>query len=134
MNRDPTVVGRAKVGAELIAEVINGFVEPISWKTLVRLSSLILFLLPPFKYTLQAFTLSSLAFMTLFVNSLLSLFRSKLSTPSIQQQQQPLLYPPHPSRGFSWRGDDDDDGDESFKTPSSRRRRRLENGAAAKIS
>jgi hypothetical protein len=35
MNRDPTVVGRAKVGAELIAEVINGFVEPISWKTLV---------------------------------------------------------------------------------------------------
>lgn len=37
MNRDPTVVGRAKVGAELIAEVVNGFVEPISWKTLVRL-------------------------------------------------------------------------------------------------
>jgi hypothetical protein len=36
MNRDPTMVGRAKVGAELIAEVINGFVEPISWKTLVR--------------------------------------------------------------------------------------------------
>ena len=36
MNRDPTKVGRAKVGAELIAEVINGFVEPISWKTLVR--------------------------------------------------------------------------------------------------
>ena len=36
MNRDPTVVGRAKVGAELIAEVINGFVEPISWKTLVK--------------------------------------------------------------------------------------------------
>jgi hypothetical protein len=35
MNRDPTLVGRAKVGAELIAEVINGFVEPISWKTLV---------------------------------------------------------------------------------------------------
>ncbi len=39
MNRDPTVVGRAKVGAELIAEVINGFVEPISWKTLVGLYS-----------------------------------------------------------------------------------------------
>lgn len=36
MNRDPVAVGRAKVGAELIAEVINGFVEPISWKTLVR--------------------------------------------------------------------------------------------------
>lgn len=37
MNRDPALVGRAKVGAELIAEVVNGFVEPISWKTLVRL-------------------------------------------------------------------------------------------------
>ena len=37
MGRDPTKVGRARVGAELIAEVVNGFVEPISWKTLVRL-------------------------------------------------------------------------------------------------
>lgn len=35
MNRDPSLVGRARVGAELVAEVINGFVEPISWKTLV---------------------------------------------------------------------------------------------------
>lgn len=35
MERDPTKVGRARVGAELIAEVVNGFVEPISWKTLV---------------------------------------------------------------------------------------------------
>jgi hypothetical protein len=35
MQRDPTIIGRAKVGAELIAEVVNGFVEPISWKTLV---------------------------------------------------------------------------------------------------
>lgn len=36
MNRDPAVIGRAKVSAELIAEVVNSFVEPISWKTLVR--------------------------------------------------------------------------------------------------
>jgi hypothetical protein len=35
MNRDPTKVGRAIIGAGLIAEVVNGFVEPISWKTLV---------------------------------------------------------------------------------------------------
>ncbi|KAG5335164.1 hypothetical protein C0989_002063 [Termitomyces sp. Mn162] len=34
MNRDPAIVGRARVGAELIAEVVNGFVEPISWKAL----------------------------------------------------------------------------------------------------
>ena len=134
MNRDPTVVRRAKVGAELIAEVINGFVEPISWKTLVccpvlfySLSSCHSFLTfsPP-----QAFTLSSLAFMTVFVNSLLSLFRSRLSTPEPAPIQQQQLYPlpTHPSHGFSWRNDD-----EAFKTPSSRRRR-LENGAAAKIS
>ena len=38
MNRDPAIVGRARVGAELIAEVVNGFVEPISWKTLVSAS------------------------------------------------------------------------------------------------
>lgn len=36
MNRDPTRIGRARIGAELIAEVINSFIEPISWKTLVR--------------------------------------------------------------------------------------------------
>jgi hypothetical protein len=36
MARDPSRVGRARVGAELVAEVVNGFVEPISWKTLVR--------------------------------------------------------------------------------------------------
>lgn len=35
MARDPRVVGRARVGAEMLAEVVNGFVEPISWKTLV---------------------------------------------------------------------------------------------------
>lgn len=40
MNRDPTKVGRARVGAELIAEVVNGFVEPISWKTLVKKNTL----------------------------------------------------------------------------------------------
>lgn len=119
MNRDPTVVGRAKVGAELIAEVINGFVEPISWKTL-------------------AFTLSSLAFMTIFVNSLLSLFRSRLSTPEQAPAQPPQLYslpppplyPPQQARDPGWRPDSWDDG--TLQTPS--RRRRLENGAAAKVS
>lgn len=41
MDRDPSKVGRAKVVAEMIAEVVNGFVEPISWKTLVRSASAI---------------------------------------------------------------------------------------------
>ena len=36
MNRDPKVIGRARVYAETMAEVVNGFVDPISWKTLVR--------------------------------------------------------------------------------------------------
>lgn len=59
MSRDPKVVGRAKVGAEMLAEVVNGFVEPISWKTLI-------------------FTLSSLSFMTVFVNGLVMLYRARL--------------------------------------------------------
>ncbi|ODQ55750.1 hypothetical protein SAICODRAFT_16794 [Saitoella complicata NRRL Y-17804] len=35
MNRDPTVVGRARVGAETFAEIVNSFVEPISYKTMI---------------------------------------------------------------------------------------------------
>lgn len=53
MNRDPSIVGRAKVGAELIAEVVNGFVEPISWKTLV--SAVLPFLLVPIPSELIVF-------------------------------------------------------------------------------
>lgn len=43
MNRDPTKVGRAKITFEVFGEVINTFVEQISWKTLVSdiISSLI---------------------------------------------------------------------------------------------
>lgn len=37
MQRDPAAVGRARVVAETIGEVINSFVEPISWKALVSL-------------------------------------------------------------------------------------------------
>ncbi|KAG4304836.1 hypothetical protein PORY_001889 [Pneumocystis oryctolagi] len=35
MNRDPTVVGRAKVSAETFAEIINSFIDPISYKTMI---------------------------------------------------------------------------------------------------
>lgn len=38
MNRDPLAIGRAQVGAETFAGVVNSFVDPISWKTMVRLS------------------------------------------------------------------------------------------------
>lgn len=40
MNRDPNVVGRARVGAETFGEVVTGFVDALSWKTSVRWVSL----------------------------------------------------------------------------------------------
>lgn len=126
MNRDPSKVGRARVGAELIAEVVNGFVEPISWKTLI-------------------FTLTSLAFLTAFINALLSLYRSKINPATHAQpvhhpiQTFPIAPPntpyanhhhylsPPPEWSKSWSGMQDD----ITQTPS--RRRRLEGGAAEKI-
>jgi hypothetical protein len=35
MNRDPSVVSRTRVSAETLAGIINSFVEPISYKTMV---------------------------------------------------------------------------------------------------
>ncbi|KAJ7239002.1 Di-sulfide bridge nucleocytoplasmic transport domain-containing protein [Mycena haematopus] len=130
MSRDPTIVGRAKVGAEMIAEVVNGFVEPISWKTL-------------------AFTLTSLSFLTLFINALLSLYRSRhqpqaLPAPPHQHPHQFPMSPvvpynnhfggylspaPTPSwgrGGRSWTA-----AQEDMETPT--RRRRLDGGGAVKI-
>ncbi|CAL1697024.1 unnamed protein product [Somion occarium] len=123
MNRDPTKVGRAKVGAELIAEVVNGFVEPISWKTLI-------------------FTLTSLSFLTVFINTLLSLYRAR-HNPSNQAPvhhpspitpfpiQPGIPYSPHllnsaPHWGKAWTAPAEVEG-----TPS--RRRKLEGGAVKEI-
>ena len=39
MNRDPAVVGRARVSAETFALIINSFIEPISYKTMVASNS-----------------------------------------------------------------------------------------------
>jgi hypothetical protein len=39
MNQDPTRVGRARVSAHTFAEIFNSFVEPISWKAMVGLST-----------------------------------------------------------------------------------------------
>jgi hypothetical protein len=36
MNRDPAKVGRAKVSAQTMALIINSFIDPISWKAIVR--------------------------------------------------------------------------------------------------
>lgn len=41
MNRDPAKVGRAKVSAHTMAIIINSFIDPISWKAIVRFSSVL---------------------------------------------------------------------------------------------
>lgn len=116
MDRDPTMVGRARVGAELIADVINGFVEPISWKTLV-------------------FTLTSLTFLTVFVNSLFSLYRSRheavhspprYPVPPIAQFPHHYLPSGPAPRGSGLGNGDDISGDAP-------RRRRGEDGQAIKV-
>ncbi|KAI0327985.1 hypothetical protein GY45DRAFT_1326923, partial [Cubamyces sp. BRFM 1775] len=121
MNRDPTKVGRARVSVEVIAEVVNSFVEPISWKTLI-------------------FTIVSLCFLTVFVNSLLVLFRSRVN-PATHAAAPPYPIPPavpfhaphaylppaHEWNGKGWRR-----GDDEVEELASRRRR-LEDGQAAKV-
>jgi len=140
MNRDPTVVGRARVGAETIAEVVNGFVEPISWKTL-------------------AFTLTSLSFLTVFVNTLLSLYRrNQLAThhhpqaaptpppPALAHQPSFALPPgspfPHPHAGYvspapaahsGWQRAQWTAAVGEPQTPTRNRRRRLDGGEAARV-
>lgn len=41
MNRDPSVVSFTRVGAEVIAGVVGGFVDTLSWRSLVRLSQMV---------------------------------------------------------------------------------------------
>lgn len=33
--KDPAIVGRARVAAETVAEIVNGFVDVVSWKSMV---------------------------------------------------------------------------------------------------
>jgi len=37
MARDPMAVGHARVSGQTLAEILNGFVEPLSVKSMVRL-------------------------------------------------------------------------------------------------
>lgn len=60
MQKDPSGVGRARVVAETIGEVINSFVEPISWKTL-------------------GFGLTSLGFLITLINVLFSFYRARVA-------------------------------------------------------
>ncbi|EPQ31782.1 uncharacterized protein PFL1_01114 [Pseudozyma flocculosa PF-1] len=79
--RDPAVVGRARVTAETFAEILNGFVDVVSWKSMV-------------------FSLVTLSIIVGATNSVFSFFRirsrrqreqphqSQQPPPTLQQQQQ----------------------------------------------
>lgn len=41
MNRDPQLIGKSKVSAETFADIVNGFVKPVSWKALIFINCLI---------------------------------------------------------------------------------------------
>ncbi|KAJ3709463.1 Di-sulfide bridge nucleocytoplasmic transport domain-containing protein [Lentinula raphanica] len=110
MNRDPTKSG---------VLVVNGFVEPISWKTLT-------------------FTLTSLSFLTVFINTPYITLPIRHRTSHEAHQPQPPLHlpilnaPPYDTHQYgvyqtptatpgwtrNWKGNNDDD-----QTPSARRRR-----------
>lgn len=76
MQRDPTMVGRAKVSAHTFAEIINNFFQPISVKAMVSLCVLFLGCLAVNNFTMY-------------------LFRQK--THPSPMPTQPSQYPQHPS-------------------------------------
>lgn len=41
MNRDPQQLGKSKITAETLADIVNGFIKPISWKSLIFIMILI---------------------------------------------------------------------------------------------
>ena len=138
MNRDPSKIGRARIGAQLLAEIVNAFVENISWKTFVSTLVIFQFLHGTLSKsdTSQFFSVVSLAFFTLFINSLFTFYRSKHHhTPhpaTVPIPQPQFVMPPQtPRRGKSgpiWKpGNDGDD----IGTPT--RGRRLDDSTVARI-
>ncbi|RPD59409.1 hypothetical protein L226DRAFT_547592 [Lentinus tigrinus ALCF2SS1-7] len=123
MNRDPTKVGRTKVSFEVIGEIINTFVEQISWKTIT-------------------ITIASLVFVTFFVNSVIMLFRSRINPVTHLPPPHVPPYPiapglPYPGpHGYlpapqDWSHKPWKQSDADTELPT--RRRRLEDGQAAKV-
>ncbi|KAK6459667.1 Di-sulfide bridge nucleocytoplasmic transport domain-containing protein [Scheffersomyces xylosifermentans] len=41
MNRDPRLIGKSKITAETFADIVNGFIRPISWKSLIFINLII---------------------------------------------------------------------------------------------
>ena len=138
MNRDPSKIGRARIGAQLLAEIVNAFVENISWKTFVSIVVIFRFLRGTLSKcdSFQFFSVVSLAFATLFVNSLFTFYRSKHyhtphPTPTPIPQPQYVIPPQTPRRGKSGSNWKPGDGGDDIRTPT--RRRRLGDGTVTRI-
>ncbi|CAH2352333.1 hypothetical protein CLIB1423_06S04016 [[Candida] railenensis] len=41
MNSDPDLIARSKITAETFADIVNGFIKPISWKSLIFLNLMV---------------------------------------------------------------------------------------------
>ncbi|OJD12903.1 hypothetical protein AJ78_06567 [Emergomyces pasteurianus Ep9510] len=77
MNRDPAKVGRAKVSAQTLAEIFNGFIEPISFKTMFFFIASIT----------SCFAVSNITF---------SFFRNKSNNPPPPLSHPYMSYPSQP--------------------------------------
>lgn len=98
MNRDPTVVGRINIIAETFAGVINSFVEPISWKTMVGQVVWCIDVADSSFFSLffvQSFTLVTLTFLVILTNSALFNLRARASHHETPAPAAPAFWPPH---------------------------------------
>ncbi|KAG9127751.1 hypothetical protein FRC07_010039 [Ceratobasidium sp. 392] len=106
MKRDASVVGRTRVAAETLAEVVNGFVEPITLKTL-------------------GFSVSTLLLILLIINASASFMRPRVpaeSQPSYPGAA-PYSYPPPyavmpPEWGGTWSEGQDESGPKAIRASS----------------
>ncbi|KAF8486703.1 Di-sulfide bridge nucleocytoplasmic transport domain-containing protein [Gautieria morchelliformis] len=125
MDRDASIVGRTRLLAELIGEVINGFMEPITWRTMIFLTT-------------------ALTMGIALINTLLMFYRARHApiNNSPPPPPNPMMYgalPPYwgqsPNPSFPYAFDRQDegseirrpwsapmDGEDSLETPSRRRR------------
>ncbi|KAG8743941.1 hypothetical protein FRC10_011127 [Ceratobasidium sp. 414] len=92
LQRDASIVGRARVAAETLAEVVNGFVEPITWKTLA---------------SILGFSVSTLLLIVMVLNASASLMRPKAEAQPPHPGAVPYPYPPPyavmpPEWGRTW--------------------------------
>jgi hypothetical protein len=97
MNRDPAKIGRAKVSAQTLAEIFNGFIEPISFKTMVCCHVHTLCFRPKAILTgQQFFFIASLTSCFAVSNLTFSFFRNKSNNPPSPSTTHP--YMPYPSQ------------------------------------